>query len=374
VLWDLEAHRVLQRFAAPFAVSVALSPDGAWIAAGRRDGRVSVFEASPSGRSWSFRAHGRMLLAVRFAPDGKSVVTASVDRTVRVFSTDVVMPQRIAATELAPVAAMGLSPDGARVVHCGGEGELMVRDARDGSLLRRLSGHIGRVERCRFAPDGRRIVTAGEDRTVRAWSAESGDLLRTLEAPAVPADVVFSPDGSRIAASFIEGPVTLRVWDSSTGERLGELPAPSRLPGAVRFSADGRRLLVGGPDGNVAIVDPSSERIERVMSAGATTANIVVTPDGARILTTCADATAHVWDAGSGEELVVLRGRSASERAVRFTPDGSAIHFRGVLSPLPVTAEGLLVAACALLSREGELDPVRYHCLPTIASHGQASR
>jgi WD40 repeat protein len=374
VLWDFEARRVLERFTAPFAVSVAISPDGRWIAAGRRDGRVSMFEATPSGRSWSFRAHSRMLLAVRFAPDGKSVVTASVDRTVRVFSTEPVTPEAIAATEVAPIAGIGLSPDGGRVVHCGGEGELMVRDARDGRLLFRLIGHMGRVERCRFSPNGKRIVTGGADRTVRHWRADTGELVGTIAAPAVPADVVFSPDGRRIAASFIEGPVTIRVWDAESGTVFGEVPVPSRLPGTVRFSADGLRVLAGGPDGNVAVLEPSTGRTERMLNNGATTANIVVTPDGGRILTTCADATAHVWDARTGEELLVFRGRSPEERAVRFMPDGSAIHFRGVLSPVPATAEGLLRAACTVLSREHELDPVREHCRPYVGGGGFRSR
>ncbi|NUO49761.1 MAG: hypothetical protein HOV80_12975, partial [Polyangiaceae bacterium] len=77
--------------------------------------------------------------------------------------------------------------------------------------------------------------------------------------------------------------------------------------------------------------------------------------------------TAHVWDLATGEESLVLRGRSPAERAIRFTPDGSQIHFRGVLQPLPTTAEGLLKAGCELLAREGEIEPVRASCAPFLA-------
>ena len=48
-------------------------------------------------------------------------------------------------------------------------------------------------------------------------------------------------------------------------------------------------------------------------------------PDGRRILTAAADATARLWDAATGQELRVLRGHEAPLWTGVFSPDGSRI-------------------------------------------------
>jgi WD40 repeat protein len=49
------------------------------------------------------------------------------------------------------------------------------------------------------------------------------------------------------------------------------------------------------------------------------------TPDGARIVSGADDHTVRVWDAASGQELLVLRGHEGSVSAAAFTPDGARI-------------------------------------------------
>ena len=48
-------------------------------------------------------------------------------------------------------------------------------------------------------------------------------------------------------------------------------------------------------------------------------------PDGARIVSGSEDNTVRVWDAASGEELLVLRGHEGPVYAVAFSPDGTRI-------------------------------------------------
>jgi len=45
-------------------------------------------------------------------------------------------------------------------------------------------------------------------------------------------------------------------------------------------------------------------------------------PDGSRILTASEDRTARLWDAATGNELLVLSGHSDGLRSVAWSPDG----------------------------------------------------
>src|SRR5438128_9360852 len=76
--------------------------------------------------------HTRVITSAAFSPDGRWVVTASKDRTARIWE---------------------------------------VKTGREVVLLR---GHADAVSAAAFSPDGRWVVTASEDRTARVWDVATG--------------------------------------------------------------------------------------------------------------------------------------------------------------------------------------------------------
>ena len=80
------------------------------------------------------------------------------------------------------VDSAAFSPDGARVVTASGDKTARVWDAATGEPLATLAGHDDDVvSRAAFSPDGARVVTASQDKTARVWDAATGAPLATLE-------------------------------------------------------------------------------------------------------------------------------------------------------------------------------------------------
>ena len=69
------------------------------------------------------------------------------------------------------------SPDGGRIVTASDDKTARLWDISSGSLIAILKGHKGPVESASFSPDGGRIVTASLERTARLWEASSGSLI-----------------------------------------------------------------------------------------------------------------------------------------------------------------------------------------------------
>jgi WD40 repeat protein len=95
------------------------------------------------------------------------------------------------ATTANPQTSASFSSDGRRIVTASSDRTARIWDAASGREIRVLSGHDDGVTSASFSSDGNRIVTASDDQTVRIWDvASGGEITRiTLEA-GIPALVV----------------------------------------------------------------------------------------------------------------------------------------------------------------------------------------
>ena len=102
------------------------------------------------------------------------------------------------------VLSVAFSPDGRRIVTASMDETAKVWDAETGRELLTLKGHTRSVNSVAFSPDSRRIVTGSSDETAKVWDAETGrELLSLTRHTGEVRSVAFSPDGRRIATAGI---------------------------------------------------------------------------------------------------------------------------------------------------------------------------
>ena len=90
------------------------------------------------------------------------------------------------------------SPDGRRILTASSDRTARIWDAQTGAVLTQMRGHKAPVLSAVFSPDGRRVLTASEDATARLWDALSGKLLVEFKGHKfLVRHAVFSPDGRR---------------------------------------------------------------------------------------------------------------------------------------------------------------------------------
>jgi WD40 repeat protein len=147
--------------------AAALSPDGRWLAAARGDHALLWDRHAPTAEPRALRGHRGDLRSLAFSPDSQTLVTASSDRTARVW----------------PVAGAG-----APVVLQG--------------------GHAGALTSAAFSPDGRQVLTGSTDSSLRLWDAATGRELATVERHAdAVTTVLFGADGQQLLSSSTDGTV-----------------------------------------------------------------------------------------------------------------------------------------------------------------------
>ena len=203
--------------------TAAFSPDGQRIVTASDDKTARVWDAATGQPLASLQGHTDGVRSAAFSPDGKRIVTASADKTARVW--DVATGQLVASLQghTSGVFSAAFSPDGKRIVTASADKTARVWDAATGQPLASLQGHTDVVRSAAFSPDGKRIVTASDDKTARVWEAESGKLVASLHGHTSWVDsAAFSPDGQRVVTTaWAER--TARVWDAATGQPLASL-------------------------------------------------------------------------------------------------------------------------------------------------------
>jgi WD40 repeat protein len=73
-----------------------------------------------------------------------------------------------------------LAPDPGRAVSASSDRTLKVWELESRRELQTLSGHAGWVHAVTVTPGGRRAVSASSDRTLKVWDLESGRELQTM--------------------------------------------------------------------------------------------------------------------------------------------------------------------------------------------------
>ena len=170
-----------------------------------------------TGEEVSLSGHTGSVTFVSFSPDGKRIVSASWDKTIRIWNagTGEMVLGPLEGHTSAVYSAL-FSPDGRRIVSASGDDTIRIWNADTGEmLLGPLEGHTNDVNSAVFSPDGRLIVSASLDDTIRVWDSQNGNIvLGPLEGKAVLA--VFSADARHIVSCARNR--TILIWDCDTGE------------------------------------------------------------------------------------------------------------------------------------------------------------
>ena len=97
------------------------------------------------------------------------------------------------------VMACAVTSDGRRVVSASRDKTLRVWELETGRELATLRGHTSQVRACAVMPDGRRVVSASHDKTLKVWDIETGRQLATLRGHAGPVRAcAVTPGGRRV--------------------------------------------------------------------------------------------------------------------------------------------------------------------------------
>lgn len=360
ILWDgVTGEEIRQYRIFRSGNHVAFSPDGRHVAIGYQE--IQLLDAEDGQALAILRGHESSVFGLAFTADGRSLLSASMDRTLRVWdiakeqeqirfvghqgavrSLALHSPSGLAVSGgsdgmlnfwdirhpadpltldgASPSGGFAFSPDGQKIVATGYRGQVTVHDTETGKRTLDFKGHdrAGRV--AAFAPDGRWFVTAGGDDTAKVWEARDGSERAALRGhDGGILSVAVAPDGSRILTCGEDK--TVRIWDATSGKQL-LLSPDQQQPKTCRFSPDGESFAVGYLSQTVTTWNARDGTLRQNMSGPKDGVCVCYSPDGRRLAVGYTDFTARVFDSETGGEQLCLRSHGEWVTGLVFSPDG----------------------------------------------------
>ncbi len=149
----------------------AYSPDGTRIVTASADKTARVWDARTGAPLAVLSGHGGLVASAAYSPDGTRIVTASVDKTARIWDAVTGVSLAVFVSDSGGMYSAAYSPDGMRIVTASSDKTVRIWDVKTGAPLSVFAGHGDVVQSALYSPDGARIVTASADKTARVWNA-----------------------------------------------------------------------------------------------------------------------------------------------------------------------------------------------------------
>ncbi len=283
--------------------------------------------------------HMGLITDIAFTPDGKRLISASDDKTIRIWDLEIgktveVIRGQISRGPSGKIRAMALSSDGNWLAAGGvlpngapnGGHHIRLYDFRTGQLAKLLQGHKGAVGSLAFSPDNKLLISGDVDGTAIIWNVIEVSQVSQLRDHKGPVyGVGFSADSAR--AVTVSDNTATTLWKVDNGYPIKTMMGHKARVLSLAMSPDGV-VATGDELGEIRLWNDKTGKFLKILGKQSTeVGSLTFSPDGAHLLSTCdagdcANKPEIVWSIKAGRQVLAYRGHDHAVLASAISPDG----------------------------------------------------
>ncbi|ABA21164.1 WD-40 repeat-containing protein [Trichormus variabilis ATCC 29413] len=275
--------------------SVALTKDGQTLMSASEDKTIKVWNLDTAKVTTTLQGHTDTVRAIALTPDDQTLISGSADKTIKIWNLQTFKLKRTMSSLSGGIWSLAISSDGQTLVTVHENGSIQIWNFPTGQLLRTIKGHQGRVFSVAMSPDGETFATGGIDKNIKIWNLYTGECLRTIaeHQDAVRA-LVFSHDGKMLVSSSWDQ--TIKIWQMPTGKLLHTLLGHTSRVVTLSLGIAEQTLVSGSLDNKLKIWNLQTGKLLETLSGHSDWILAIATNPAKQILVSSAkDKTIRVW-------------------------------------------------------------------------------
>jgi WD40 repeat protein len=284
-------------------------------------GKTATLWKLPEGTSIFQCEHDDDINSAEFDSAGSRILTASNDRTARVWDAVTGQPTGVELMHEGEVVNAKFSWNGQLAATIAGT-KVWIWQLRDGGVRKHELAHDSIVTGALFSRDSLALFTAAADGKVRQWNLGNGQVIGE---PIMEESGVVSMDLDQAGRNLLlgTGNGTARVWRPPARYPLSDRLGHGGAIESMNLSPDGKTILTASDDGQARLWELSrTEKPRSVLLHKAAVLKAVFNPNGNIVLTGGADATARIWQTQSGAPNGAALPHATTVSLVAFRGDG----------------------------------------------------
>ena len=345
-LWDTETQTLKHTIEADSAWNLAFSPDSKTLVSGSMT--LQLWDVETGTQMSRLDGHIRKVDALTFSPDGKTLATGDASGEIRLWNIgtggdQLTLPRLLGGItgkgkpiveppalieHTRAIKTLAFTADGTTLVSASLDTTIRLWDVDTGKSRLMTAGHTRAIYGLSILKDGKTLVSGSSDCTLRLWNAETQDqqLIR-LKHPWDAFYFAFSEDGKTVAIGSTGG--RTRLWRRDTEDFIATFQASHRrLINQIGFSPDDKILVCGSFDGKIELWDMLNH--QRIATFNEYTSEIMAlafSPDGKTLATGARQEPMIVlWDINNiGSKTVLPVEGDFGTEALAFSPDGKTL-------------------------------------------------
>ncbi len=302
-----------------------LSRNGAFPPAGIPDQATPVKEDLTVTLTSMLSGHQSEIKDLMVLADGNTLITASADRTIRIWDLAAGMLTHTLSQHTNVVKALAVTTDQSTLISTGDDRTIRFWSLPDGKPLGQIdNAHNVPINTLEVSNNNKLLASADGNGSIKVWNLvdNNGSLnlpamkqegpFASLEAESGVNDLLFTRDDN----SLISGSKSLQLWDVDALEEASAAtapPPPTTLVGHASFinrlaiSEDDQTLISASVDKNILLWDIASKTRKTALTGHTNYVNTLWLK-GQRVWSADVDKTILVWDLNQGTMIQKITG------------------------------------------------------------------
>ncbi|KYC38799.1 hypothetical protein WA1_34930 [Scytonema hofmannii PCC 7110] len=305
---------------------VSFSLDGKTLASASDDKTIKLWESTTGKEITTLRGHTERVRSISFSPDGKTLASASDDKTIKLWNLTTNQEITTLRRHTTEVRSISFSPDGKTLASASADKTIKLWDLATNQEIATLTGHSNSVKSITFSPDGNTLASASADKTIKLWNLITNKAIATLSSHTGEVrSISFSPDGKTLASASDDK--TIKLWNLTTNKAIAILRGHSDFVKSVSFSPDGKTLASASADRTVKLWSLTThEPITTFNGHKEWVRSVSFSPDGKTLASASDDKTIKLWNLDTNnQEIITLSGHIQEVLSVSISPDGRTL-------------------------------------------------